>query len=65
MKRILTHIFNLVSGKYTGAALTTNVEQRAKIDEIEATLNGEGGWMLEKKRDGNPVRFECACKEVK
>lgn len=38
-----------------------NIDER--VNKLKATLNGESGWMLEKKAK-DPKTFKCDCEEL-
>ena len=59
--KLFKHFIDLFLGKQIDVLQANGKKQSEIIDELEATMDGEDKWMLEKK---DIIRYNCDCKEV-
>ena len=60
----LKWIVDLFLGKDIEVLQAKGKKQSETIDKIEAHLNGEDEWMLERKSKKDTTKYNCDCTEV-
>lgn len=63
--KLLRQFIDLFLGKHIETLQVNGKKQSEMINMLEASLDGEDGWMLENKLKDETVKYNCNCKEVK
>lgn len=64
LKKMIKKAYRILSFGHITEVRETREEIDKRVKKLEATLNGESHWMLEKVEKKDHKKFECDCEEL-